>query len=143
VPEALDLSDQRLPPGGIEREVLDAVFEDRRIEQAGLDERADEGQVLVPSGGQLGRGKVVRFEAPGRRAGSRGLVGDDAVEPSTGEDRGRRADALCVDAVPLVERCSSPMTQSTASAFASSGSSSGRRSTSTERTTSRGRVRSE
>jgi len=41
VPVALDLSDQ-LPPGGIEREVLDPVVEDRRIEQAGFDERSDE-----------------------------------------------------------------------------------------------------
>ncbi|MDQ6838372.1 MAG: hypothetical protein M3137_08605, partial [Actinomycetota bacterium] len=60
VPEALDLSDQRLPPGGIEREVLDAVFEDRRIEQAGLDERADEGQVLVPSAASLDAARYCR-----------------------------------------------------------------------------------
>jgi hypothetical protein len=85
-------------------EKRDAIGEYRRVDEMLADERGSEGEVLLPSGQELGRYAVVRIQAVASPwCGARGFDEDETIPPAAGQCGRGDADALGVVAVSLME----------------------------------------
>jgi hypothetical protein len=64
-------------------EKRDAIGEYRRVDEMLADERGSEGEVLLPSGQELGRYAVVRIQAVASPwCGARGFDEDETIPPA-------------------------------------------------------------
>lgn len=83
--------------GSVAGKQLEPFGHDREVQEARIDERADELVVLLAPGGELGSGEVVAFEAPAAPvAASLGGEADEALLPARRHDRGPEIDPVCV-----------------------------------------------